>query len=157
MSDSITSVLGDVEKFTGSNDRGAWTKYTLKDPNGKALGVTFDVPLGDAAESLIGKTVEVDLKPASNPKYAPTATAIRPAQGNGATPEPHESAHRPVIGGDKDRAIARLACLKAAARVVAAELPTKVHPDYDPGLEVMKTAHRFELDVYRDIDDPPFD
>jgi hypothetical protein len=71
--------------------------------------------------------------------------------------EPHEPAHRPVIGGDKDRAIARLACLKAAAELVAPRAAAAVHPDYDPALEVMKAAQRFETWVYRDIDDPPFD
>lgn len=69
---------------------------------------------------------------------------------------PHEPAHRPVIGGDKDRAISRLACLKAAAELVAPRVGANVHPDYDPALEAMKIAGRFETWVYRDIDDIPF-
>ena len=79
--------------------------------------------------------------------------SVEPAT-NGA--EQHEPSHRPVIGGDKDRAIARLACLKAAAELVAPRAAAAVHPDYDPALEVMKAAQRFETWVYRDIDDPPF-
>lgn len=71
--------------------------------------------------------------------------------------EPHEPVHRPVIGGDKDRAISRLACLKAAAELVAPRAAASVHPDYDAALEAMKVAQRFETWVYRDIDDVPFD
>ena len=67
-------------------------------------------------------------------------------------PEPH---HAPVVGGDKDRAITRMACLKSAAELVAH------HPTYakveDPGLEVIRQAHRFEQDVYRDINPVPFE
>jgi hypothetical protein len=61
-----------------------------------------------------------------------------------------ETTHAPVLGGDKDRAITRMACLKAAAQIAAGR-------DYeDAGLEVMKLAGRFETWVYRDIDPVPF-
>jgi len=59
-------------------------------------------------------------------------------------PDPH---HAPLVAGDKDRAITRMACLKAAAEVVG--------PKGDAGA-VMEIAARFEVWVYRDIDDPPF-
>ena len=65
-----------------------------------------------------------------------------------AKPEPH---HEPMHFADKDRAISRMACLKAAAVIVADQSDT-----VDPGLEVMKLADRFERWVYRDIDDVPF-
>ena len=54
----------------------------------------------------------------------------------------------------KDRMIVRQTALKAAAELVGA-MGQSVHPDYDPPLEVMKAAQRFETWVYRDIDPPP--
>lgn len=68
-----------------------------------------------------------------------------------------ESKHQPVVGGDKDRAISRLACLKAAAEIAPhspIDLGEGGHPDI--ALTTMKIAQRFELWVYRDIDDVPF-
>lgn len=62
--------------------------------------------------------------------------------------------HAPLVPGDKDRAITRMACLRTAAMVVSA--PTLTTPVEDAGLEVMGLAARFETWVYRDIDDPPF-
>ena len=59
--------------------------------------------------------------------------------------------HAPLIAGDKDRAITRMACLKAAAQLYS---PLE---SADPALDVMKAADRFERWVYRDIDPPPFD
>jgi hypothetical protein len=53
----------------------------------------------------------------------------------------------------KDRMIVRQTALKAAAEIMAAN--SSVHPDYDPALEVMRAAARFETWVYRDIDPPP--
>jgi hypothetical protein len=62
-----------------------------------------------------------------------------------------QTTHAPVLGGDKDRAITRMAVLKAAAQIVAGR-------DYeDPGLEVMKQASRFETWIYRDLEPPPFE
>jgi hypothetical protein len=80
---------------------------------------------------------------------------VEPYAGNGQ--EPREPKHQPVIGGDKDRAITRLACLKAAAELVAPRAASTAHPDYDAPLEAMKAAQRFEQWVYRDIDDAPFE
>lgn len=79
---------------------------------------------------------------------------VEPADnGNGVVAETH---HRPVIGGDKDRAIARMACLKAAAEIVAPRAGSSIDPGYDAALEVMKAAQRFETWVYRDLGDEPF-
>lgn len=146
-------LLTDVEEFAGSNDKGPWLKYTLKDGQGQAIAATFDSQLGMVAKSLIGGPVVVTTKPASNPKYAPTLVTIEASANGGFTP-PHEPAHKPVTGGDKDRAIARMACLKAAAELVASH--QAVRPSEDSALAVMKAAQRFETWVYRDIDDAPF-
>lgn len=66
--------------------------------------------------------------------------------------------HAPLPPGDKDRAITRMAVLKAAATVIAAMNPTAVdeHGGTDPGAEVIALASRFERWVYRDVDEPPF-
>ena len=143
------ALLTDVEEFAGSNDKGPWLKYTLKDGQGQAIAATFDSQLGAVAKSLIGSLVVVTTKAASNPKYAPTLVSIE-ASANGAFTPPPEPAHKPVVGGDKDRAIARMACLKAASerQVFSSE--------EDWALEVMRAAARFEQWVYRDIDDAPF-
>lgn len=79
MSDTVTVVLSDVERKDGSNDKGPWTKFSLRDGNGKIVGATFAAALGDAAQSLVGERVQVDLEPARDPKFAPTVKAIRPA------------------------------------------------------------------------------
>ena len=149
-------LLTEVEEFAGSNDKGPWLKYTLKDAQGQAVAATFDSQLGMVAKSLVGSPVAVTTRPASNPKYAPTLLTIE-ASANGSFTPPPEPSHRPVLGGDKDRAISRLACLKAAAELVAPRAATSAHPDYDAPLEVMKAAQRFETWVYRDIDDAPFE
>lgn len=61
------------------------------------------------------------------------------------------SAHHEILAGaDKDRAISRMACLKAAAQLYEGDASD------DPPLLVMKAAQRFETWVYRDLADPPF-
>jgi hypothetical protein len=62
--------------------------------------------------------------------------------------------HSPLPPGDKDRAITRMAVLKAAAEVCAN--PANVSPDGDVAAEVIAMAARFETWVYRDVDDIPF-
>lgn len=144
-------LLTEVEEFAGANDKGPWLKYTLKDGQGQAIAATFDTALGTVAKGLIGGPVVVTTKPASNPKYAPTLVTIEASANGGFTPpEPH---HQPVVGGDKDRAISRLACLKAAAAIA----PDLEGGASDVALAVMKAAQRFETWVYRDINGPPFE
>jgi hypothetical protein len=147
-------LLSEVEQFAGANEKGPWVKYTLKDGNGEPVAATFSAELGNVAMARVGERIAITTKPASNPKYAPTLLMIEAAKNGDA---PIETAHRPVIGGDKDRAIARMACLKAAAEIVAPRAATAAHPDYDAALETMKAADRFERWVYRDIDDVPFE
>ncbi len=64
-----------------------------------------------------------------------------------------EPAHQPYAQGDKDRAITRMAVLKAAAEVCAS---VDFAPGEDVGAEVIALAHRFEVWVNRDIDEVPF-
>lgn len=69
-------------------------------------------------------------------------------------PTPHPAAqtaasaptHAPLPPGDKDRAITRMAVLKAAAEIVASKGTTT-----DPALETIAVAARFETWVYRDV------
>ena len=61
--------------------------------------------------------------------------------------------HTPYAQGDKDRAITRMAVLKAAAEVCAS---VDYAPGEDIGSEVIALAHRFEVWVNRDIDEVPF-
>jgi hypothetical protein len=77
------------------------------------------------------------------------------------SPTPHPTAqaavtatHSPLPPGDKDRAITRMAVLKAAAEVCAN--PANVSPDGDVAAEVIAMAARFETWVVRDLDDVPF-
>lgn len=72
----------------------------------------------------------------------------------GAAPVPHptgqaassQPTHAPLPPGDKDRAITRMAVLKAAAEIVASTGKTD-----DPGFETIALAVRFEQWVYRDV------
>lgn len=78
-----------------------------------------------------------------------------PASGTQQTQSGPEPKHEPIHFADKDRSITRMALLRSAAMVVAAEITSGIKHE-DNGLEVMKMAHRFEQDVYRDIDPVPF-
>lgn len=114
MSDMATIVLSDVEERHGSNDKGPWTKYSLKDGNGQVVGSTFAAPIGDAAKSLIGQRIVAVLAPARDPKFPPTVTAIRPA------PEEEASSNgKAELSKEewllKDRAADKRACIAIAA------------------------------------------
>lgn len=63
--------------------------------------------------------------------------------------------HAPLPPGDKDRAITRMAVLKAAAEIVGADVASGSQV-MDPGAEAISLAARFETWVYRDVDDLPF-
>jgi hypothetical protein len=72
------------------------------------------------------------------------------------SPEPH---HEPLHFADKDRAITRMAVLKAAAQIYMGRgtiLDTDFEEAPDIPLAVMKAAQRFEQWVYRDLEPPPF-
>ncbi len=78
------------------------------------------------------------------------------------TPRPQTQAassaptHAPLPPGDKDRAITRMAVLKAAAEVVGrGGYPIDTAP-IDPAADVIAMAARFETWVYRDVDEIPF-
>lgn len=87
--------------------------------------------------------------------------AQTPAGGTPAQPPP-EAHHEAIHFADKDRAISRMACLKAAAQVwhgaiANPNLGEAVESGLDIGLEVMTLAGRFEKWIYRDIDPVPFE
>jgi len=72
------------------------------------------------------------------------------------TPEAH---HEPLHFADKDRAITRMACLKAASQIYMGRgtlLDTDSEEAPDIPLAVMKAAQRFEQWVYRDLSSLPF-
>ncbi len=62
--------------------------------------------------------------------------------------------HAPLPPGDKDRAITRMAVLKAAAEIVAAN--HAFAQNTDPAADAIAVAERFERWVYRDVDEIPF-
>lgn len=71
----------------------------------------------------------------------------------GPTPQAAGATHAPLPAGDKDRAITRMAVLKAAAEVSRG---INFVQDEDIAATVIATAERFERWVYRDVDDIPF-
>lgn len=74
-----------------------------------------------------------------------------PAAGNGASEQ-----RAPLHAGDKDRAITRMAVLKAVAELYHGSLGANDVDNDVIVLKVMETANRFETWVYRDIDAVPF-
>ncbi len=64
-----------------------------------------------------------------------------------------EPAHQPYKQGDKDRAITRMAVLKAAAEMCARN---EWQENEDPAGTAIAMAERFERWVYRDVSDIPF-
>lgn len=60
--------------------------------------------------------------------------------------------HAPLPAGDKDRAITRMAVLKAAAEIVAARVGAETMGTDDEGTATIALAQRFETWVYRDVD-----
>jgi hypothetical protein len=81
-----------------------------------------------------------------------TVSAPHPqAQAASSTPT-----HAPLPPGDKDRAITRMAVLKAAAEIVAARVASGNYPPDDEGAYAISLASRFETWVYRDVSDIPF-
>jgi len=67
------------------------------------------------------------------------------------------TAHKPLIAGDKDRAITRMAVLRTTAGLYQGSLGDNDVDNDVIVLKIMETARRFEVWVYRDIDEPPLD
>jgi hypothetical protein len=72
-----------------------------------------------------------------------------------AAPAPTPPHHAPLIAGDKDRAITRMAVLKAAVELTRTTHAMEVDPE-KVQLAALALAGRFETWVMRDIDDIPF-
>lgn len=63
----------------------------------------------------------------------------------------------PLLGGDKDRAITRMSCLRTAVELHGPLNPAAEAEDVEPLLQsVIAVAARLEQWVYRDLDDLPF-
>ncbi len=156
MSEATVVVLSNVEEKHGSNEKGPWTKYTLKDGNGQTVGGTFSAPLGDAAKSLIGQRVEVDLKPPRDPKFSPDVLAVRPAP-----PESSKNGDSPGLSKEewrlKDKASDKRACIAIAAGSLTHTLPSS--PTQDQLAEftkrVLYMAQLFSDAVVRERGDTP--
>ena len=152
----VGTCQGIIEKPTG------WTEFEIAVP-GKQYPVrlaTKQQPLVELARATHGSVAtwtynEVESekinehtgKPYVN-RYLEGVTA-----GAAEVPGAPEAHHQPVHFADKDRAITRMACLKAAAVIIAGAGVVQE----DPALEAMKTAQRFETWVYRDIAPVPFE
>lgn len=150
------------------SERGEWTTFHVD------IGTQYPVKLSTKLAPLIelGRTASKDggvfdwtfkeSQGAENPHKPGTfytnryLSAVEPA-GTASTPAaaPSSDGVRTYTPDLKDRMIVRQTALKAAAEIMAAS--PSAHPDYDPALEVMKAAARFETWVYRDIDPVPFD
>jgi len=162
MSETIVGTCaGITEKPTG------WTEFEITVP-GKQYPIklaTKEQPLVELARATHGSVAtwtynEVESEKINEHTGKPYLNryleGVEPGAAPAASVGSPESHHEPIHFADKDRAITRMACLKAAATIVASYATAENIEVGDPGLEVMKAADRFERWVYRDIDPPPF-
>jgi len=162
MSETIVGTCaGITEKPTG------WTEFEITVP-GKQYPVklaTKEQPLVELARATHGSVAtwtynEVESEKINEHTGKPYLNryleGVEPGAAPAASAGSPESHHEPIHFADKDRAITRMACLKAAAVVIAAEQQAGANRE-DSALETMKAADRFERWVYRDIDPVPFD
>lgn len=108
-------------------------------------------------ESIDRETGETKINPKSGKpflnRYLESVELGAQTQQNANASEGPQSHHEAIHYADKDRAITRMACLKAAAVVYSSAAWAE---DDDPPLAVMAAAARFETWIYRDIDEVPF-
>ena len=157
----VGTCAGITEKPTG------WTEFEITVP-GKQYPVklaTKEQPLVELARATHGSVAtwtynEVESEKINEHTGKPYLNryleGVEPGAAPAASAGSPESHHEPIHFADKDRAITRMACLKAAAVVIAAEQQAGANRE-DSALETMKAADRFERWVYRDIDPVPFD
>jgi hypothetical protein len=157
----VTEVVGTCSGITEKPSGWIELEVTVPGKNYPVRIATKDEKLVIATRALAGDVGKFTFTERESDRINPNSQkpyvnryldAVEPAS-NG---EPHEPTHRAVIGGDKDRAISLLACLKSAAELTAPRHGSTIDPDYDAALETMKAAQRFETWVYRDINDVPF-
>ena len=79
-----------------------------------------------------------------------------PGPENASAPPSSAPHHSPLIAGDKDRAITRMACLKATAELYHGALGSNDVDNDVIVFKIMETTGRFEQWIYRDIDEVPF-
>lgn len=160
----VGTLIGVMEKPSG------WTQVQIGVP-GKQYPVKADTKkqeIIDAARAVGSEVATWTIKTTESENINPNtgnpyknryleavelgANAQAPAGGN--FPEAH---HEPIHPADKERAIVRQACLKAAASVFMGTGVAVEEGSPDIPLQVMKAADRFERWVWRDIDETPFD
>jgi hypothetical protein len=152
MSETVTAVLGDVERYEGTGKNGKpYTKYTFKDGNQQPIGATFSGALGLIGIGLIGKRVEVDLTPNTNPQYAPDVAAVREA------PEAKPQSNGSGEDVDWDSLERRTFRSMAWAQAISASLHT-AKSDETPKQtfeRVKPLAHAIYLDVCGEFAEAP--
>jgi hypothetical protein len=170
MSDTETKqIVGVCEEISEKN---GWTAFAIN------VGSTYPVRLSTKLPALIEQGRAVGQQQAvwtfkesqggENPNKPGTYYTNRYFDGVTTDMEAHDSVaanntpsrnapaaqtHAPLPAGDKDRAITRMAVLKAAAEVCAS---IDFAPGEDVAAETIAMAARFETWVYRDTTDIPF-
>ncbi len=173
MSDAETKTIGG--KCEEISEKNGWTSFAIN------VGSQYPVRLSTKLPALIeqGRAVGQEYalwtfkesQGGENPnkpgtfytnRYFESVTTDVDAAPEPASPRPQAQAassaptHVPLPPGDKDRAITRMAVLKAAAEIVAAVVGRLDVEVSDPCSEAIALASRFETWVYRDVDDLPF-
>jgi hypothetical protein len=176
MSETVTkSIVGQCVEITEKN---GWTGFSID------VGSQYPVKVSTKVEKVIGEARAIGSEVATwtfkesdgneNPNKPGTfyknrwldkveagehAPAADTAGGTSTPAKPlPEAHHEPIAPADKDRAIVRQACLKAAGALFTAKGNVeKVGDDgRDNVAELLAAADRMERWVYRDIDEVPF-
>ncbi len=175
MSDAETKTIGG--KCSEISEKNGWTSFSID------VGSQYPVRLSTKLPALIeqGRAVGQEYaywtfkesQGGENPnkpgtfytnRYFESVTtdpsgAADVAASSSGTPRPQAQAassaptHAPLPPGDKDRAITRMAVLKAAAEACSG---IEYAPGEDAAAVVIAMAERFERWVYRDTDEIPF-
>lgn len=167
MSDAVEKVI--VGQCSGITEKpSGWTEFEIQVP-----GRQYPTKLATKLEKLIEdarathgavatwrfKEQETDRINEKSGKhfvnrYLEEVTLGEAPTAGGSGPEAH---HEAMHFADKDRAISRMACLKAAAAAHHGGAGLSEEELKDLPLAITKAAQRFEAWLYRDIDPPPFE
>lgn len=157
-----------VGSCTEISERSGWTtfhidagtKYPLKLATKKTEVVEAARAVGSALTTWTYTEKESETvnehtgKPYVNRYLEAVSAALPDTQPSTGSSTPQDAPRTGLVGADKDRAITRMACLKAAAETLTRAGVD--NPDADAALEVMKIAQRYEQWVMRDIEPTPF-
>ena len=154
---------------TAVTERNGWTEFEIDHGGQYTTKMSTKlqplIELGRAAKQELAVWTYKESDGAENPNRPGThyknrylekvevgGTAEQPAANASPT-----TAHKPLIAGDKDRAITRMAVLRTTAGLYQGSLGDNDVDNDVIVLKIMETARRFETWVYRDLDDAPFD